>query len=185
MKIRKSKKPGIIVGLDLSLRAAAACALPTDWDGDLTKAKTEMFGGKLGSDATHRERTERMVKIAHDVSLFCLNAKATHVFVEAYAFGMRSTSSHQLAELGGAVKARLLDELDLAVEPIVASQARKTLLQKLPRADVKEFTELNVRSLGGPAPYWTGDECDAFCVVNHALSLVGGVPLSFLGKDLR
>jgi hypothetical protein len=171
-----------VVGLDLSLRAAAACALPIRWDHDLSKVRMMVTGSALANDATARDQIERIDQIAHDVSVFCINAHARRIYTEAYAFSRRSTSSHQLAELGGVVKSRLLDDLDIAVVPVTASQARKVLLQQLPRKDSKAFTIRNVRRLGGIASKWTEDECDAFTICNLALMHEGGTAMSFPGE---
>jgi len=172
----------VVVGLDLSLRAAAVCAIPIGWGQDLTKVVTAVFGASLTQDATTRDRLERLIQIAHDIELFCIHHKATHVATEAYAFAARSSSAHALAELGGVVKTRLLDHLDIVTESIVASQARKTLLQKLPRKKVKEYTLRNVRRLGGVTKTWTDDEIDAMVIANHLLMTCGGVAMTFEGE---
>lgn len=180
MKIRR--RPRVVVGLDLSLRAAAACSIPSDWNFDWKRVRTAVFGESLSINATARDHIKRMMRIASGVTKFCRDAGATSVFVESYAFGMRSSSSHGLAELGGVVKASLLSELGLSVDAVVASQARKTLLQRLPRKDIKKFVLRNARRLGEPVASWGDDEVDALVIANHALVLVGGIPLSFEGE---
>lgn len=178
----RGRRPTHAVGLDLSLRAAAACALPLGWEGDLAEVLMMTTGSTLAADAHARAQIERYVQIAHDVLVFCINHPPKVALVEDYAFsGGGQARARALAELGGAVKARLLDDLDLAVEPVTASHARKVLLQKLPRRGVKEYAVANVRRLGPIASRWTEDECDAFVIANVALERAGGHALTFEG----
>lgn len=171
-----------VVGLDLSLRAAAACALPLDWDHDLNKVRMGKFGYDLPDDASDREKIERLAKIAHDVSVFCINAKATRIAAEGYAFAASSSSVTKLAELGGAVRVDVLESLDIAIESIPASRGRKILLQNCPKKDSKKFVVRNVKRLGGPTKKWTEDECDAFVCANAMLMHAGGIAMTFYGE---
>lgn len=177
-------KPGV-VGLDLSLRSPAACWIPRGWKGDTRqlKAAGKGWGTDLKNDATEAEHLDRMERIARSVALFCLARRPVAVYVEQYAFSKaNSTSAVQLHECGGIVKHFVREALGLPVIAVTASAARKTLLQKLPKKDSKQFTEDNVRRLGGAAVYWSGDEVDAFVVANHGARLQGWVPLSYEGK---
>lgn len=180
-----------VVGLDLSLRATAACALPLDWDYDLAKVRMLRANTiQLSRGASALQRAERIAQIAHDVVVFCLNVKATCVMLEDYAFAQSMANARETAELGGVVKHEILQALHFAAEPIVASQARKLLLQQLPGRKkgvkqppgfLKEWVVRNVKRLGPVATTWTDDECDAFVVANAALERAGTVPLSFPG----
>lgn len=174
-----------VVGLDLSLRASAACALPLPWDFDLAKVRMMKCGEKLGKDATPQERAERIAQIAHDVVNFCLNVKATHVGVEDHAFGAGGAHAMMLAELHGVVKHEILETLFFAAVPLQASNVRKILLQHVPRlgaGKTKPFVIRNVKRLGPIAEAWTEDECDAFCVANTVLDRAGYTALSFPGE---
>lgn len=175
-----------VVGLDLSLRGPAACWIPEGWRGDPAKVRMggRDWGGALTAGASPEDHAERIRRIARAVAAFCRAHRTVAVGVEGYAFGMRSTSSHALAELGGAVKLALWEELGLAAHPVAASAARKILLQRLPRRNVKEWTEENVRRLGGVAIYWTHDEVDAFTICNYQVMVQGWIPLSFEGKQV-
>ena len=62
--------------------------------------------------------------------------------------GDRERAAREVAELGGLVKWRLWNAWDRATTPVVASSARKVLLQRLPRRDVKDYVVANVRRLG-------------------------------------
>lgn len=184
--MRRIKVPegGCVVGLDLSLRAAAACAIPVDWDHDLTKIRMTKTGSKLGKESTPKERAERIAQISHDVVVFCLTARARHVGIEDYAYGAGGANAMQVVELTGVVKHEILDTLHFAATPIPASSARKVLLQRLPRlgsGKLKPWVVANVRRLGGPANMWTDDECDAFVIANTVLMHAGGTAMTFDG----
>lgn len=188
-----------IVGLDLSLTAPAAICIPGAWDGrDLSAIVVSKLGSEArGTPGSDVERIARMSSIA--VAVVAFVAKQVPfayedrdgwqlppglrplVYVEGYAFGARSSSAHALAELGGIVRVDLFRDLGLTVTPVVASSARKTLLQKLPRADLKKFVERNMRRLQGETYYWSGDVIDAFAVGNHARMLNGWRHMSFPG----
>lgn len=172
----------MIVGLDLSLRAAAACASPANWDHDLTKLTMGVWGSSLKADATPSERVKRIADIVEGVVKFC-NRGVGRVFVEEMTFGSTGAHAREVAELTGAVKHRLWIDLGIVAEPIVASRARKVLLQRLPRKDVKGYVIANVRRLGGPALMWTPDEIDALVCCNAGIEIAGGTAMSFEGRD--
>jgi hypothetical protein len=172
---------GTVVGLDLSLTGAAACALPCPWDGDLSRVRMmPMAGYKLTNDATVTDQRERIIDIRDRVLDFCKSVQAKRITVEAYAFSA-SGKITMLAELCGVVKIDLWENWGVSVESVHASSARKLLLQKLPARDSKLFVKVNVQRLGGPALGWTMDQIDALVVANHALSTVG-TALSFPGS---
>ncbi len=180
MRVRKAFK-GTVVGLDLSLTGAAACALPCPWDGDLLDVRMmPMAGYKLTNDASATERRERIISIRDAVLAFCTKVQARRIWVEDYAFSAPGRIT-MLAELGGTVKIDLWENWGVSVETVRASQARKVLLQKLPQKDSKLFTKINVQKLGGPASTWNEDQIDAFVIANYALSTVG-TALSFPGS---
>lgn len=72
----KLKAGAHVVGIDLSLRAAAACAIPIPWDYDMAKVRMVRAGYALTKAASNRDKIERGVQIAHDVSVFCVNVRA-------------------------------------------------------------------------------------------------------------
>lgn len=170
-----------VVGLDLSLRGPAACALPLDWDHDLRKVRTGLFGYELSADASDEEVIERNAQIAHDVTVFCINARATRIARENYAFAASSSSVTKLAELGGVVRHDVMQTMGIAVSSITASRARKVLLQNCPSSGSKKFTVRNVKRLGGPTLKWSEDECDAFVIANCLLMYAGGIAMTFEG----
>lgn len=174
-----------VVGIDLSLRAAAACALPLRWDHDLRKARTIKAGYGLATDAAPLARVQRFAQIAHDLSVFCVNTQAVRIGIEEYAYGAGNAQAHQTVECGGALKVAILELLGLAVYPVQASSARKILLQQVPRlgrGQTKPWVVRNVKRLGGPTEEWTDDECDAFVVANAVLMHAGGTALTFPGE---
>lgn len=178
-----------VAGFDLSLQAAAACAVPHGWKHDLKKTKTRVVGSKLKVDATPLERLQRIESIAFGLVNFCKENKVTHVFVEEYAFAAMLSHAHAIGECGGVVKRELHRCLDIVAVPIVASSARKTLLQHVPsprgqkKGYVKSYVDRNVRRLGPAVAEWTGDEVDAFVIMNHGIMLLGGTPMSFPGEE--
>src|SRR5690606_36987286 len=99
----------IILGLDLSTRAAAAVACPLDWDGDWRRLRTLVVGEPLRRDATEAERIGRCASIAARLAAFARSEGATVAFVESYAYG-QATAAHTLGELGGIVRLRLMEE---------------------------------------------------------------------------
>jgi hypothetical protein len=171
----------VIIGLDLSLRAAAACAVPVEWGHDLTVVQTGEWGEPLKADATPEQRVKRISGIVEGVVKFCFHA--SHVFVEEMAFAQSGSHAREVAELTGAVKHRLHRDLGIVAIPVVASHARKVLLQRLPKREVKGYVIANVRRLGGPALAWSADVIDALVVMNLGVELAGGTAMSFAGED--
>lgn len=172
-----------IIGLDLSLRAAALCAIPIGWDGSsLGRIITRVFGGDV-PDASPRAHMRRMHGIAEGITTFCRDHHVHRVFVEEYAFSTgREAQSSRVRESGGVVKYRLWRKLGLIAEPVVASSARKTLLTKCPQKGAKDFATKNIRRLEGSARDWSEDERDAFCIANHGMMLCGQVAMTFVGE---
>lgn len=172
----------MIIGLDLSLRAAAACAIPIDWSHELGEVRTCVSGSALAQSATPADRLKRIMAISLGIVAFCRAHRAKHVYIEEYAFAQGASHAREVAELGGVLKFRLYDQLGIVAVPVVASRARKLLLQKLPRKDVKAWVVANVKRLPGAAD-WTPDEVDAFVVANAGVELAGGTAMSFAGVD--
>lgn len=174
-----------VVGLDMSLRSPAACYIPMGWAADkradTSKLTTWTYDGELPKEANDIDRLERIHQIASGLTRWCSRLPIAGIYIESYAFSMKSKASTALHELGGVIRIDLYRCLDTVVQEVTASACRKTLLQRLPKADSKKFTERNVRRLGGAALEWNGDEVDAFVVANHGLMLQGWTPLSFMG----
>ena len=178
---------GSVVGLDLSLRATSACALPLGWDHDLSTVRFRRVGHALGVDASARERIERWCTICDGLLDFCREVQARHVYIENHAFGAGGARAYETIEMTGTVKKALFEDWGVVLEPIAAVTARKTLLQQLPslrgrpRGFMKAHVVRNVKRLGGPTEAWTDDDVDAFVVANHGLMVRGHVALTFLG----
>lgn len=177
-----------IVGLDLSLRAAAACAIPVKWDHDVAKLRTMVIGSSLSNDASEDERLDRIDQICKAMVKFCGQNNAIAIGVEEYAFAQGASHAHAIGELGGNVKRDIRTLLGITPQPIIASTARKTLLQKLPRPKgakkgfLKSFVSYNVKRLGGQITRWTDDEIDAFVIANARLMQYGGMAMTFEGE---
>lgn len=158
------------VGLDLSLTASAAVAVPGDWDGRFARVRTEVIGMSLAKSATDAERALRTKVIASRIVAFCRFVKADSVWIEGYAFGAKN-GREALGELGGVVRLTLvMAGFDIAtVQP---TAARKLLLGKLPRSGQKVAVQKALLAAGAPRS-WSADEYDAMCVANWGVCETG------------
>lgn len=154
-----------IMGLDLSVRAAAACIVPTDWGGDWNRVITRVSGCALPRGATENERAWRCIDIAMNITGFANCFHVSQVWIEGYAFG-QNTAANTLGEVGGVVRAELA-KLQYSIRTANMSTARKLLLGKLPKKGAKVAAREALRAAG--APDWTLDECDAFVAANLGL----------------
>lgn len=187
MRVRRALRDVAVCGLDLSLRGAAIAVIPVGWDMKLSSVLTLRCGESLPRTATELDQVQRMWDVGRAISDFAWQHDAIrHSFVEAYAFSRRSDHAHRLAELGGITKLMWFTSLfshgfegRCVPTSIVASQARKTVLGKLPKKDVKDHVVARLREWGAPQG-WTEDECDAFVIANEGRFRVGlaglGVP---------
>ena len=136
-----------VVGLDLSVRRPAACAIPAGWDvGDWSAVTAEAWDfAEDGDIIDQHARCVRYVKIAGLVRDFVLSHGArpskkgaqAPVFLEDYAFSMFGPASRKLSELGGVVKVELFAH-GCTPTVVTASQCRKQLLGKDPAGKGKK-----------------------------------------------
>lgn len=168
----------IVLGLDLSLAASAAVAVPLDWDGDWSRDRACVVGEKLRRDATDAERARRTETIAARLVAFARSTGATKAFIEGYACGLK-TSAHSRGELGGVVRLELVRAgIELTTVPM--QTARKLLLGRCPKQGAKVAVAEALRAAG--ARFEGLDESDAFAVLNWGMSEVGGY---FFGQTDR
>lgn len=160
----------VLLGLDLSTRAAAAVAVPLDWYGRWQAVRSIVVGEKLRRDATDAERARRCENIAARIVAFARATGATCAWIESYAFAQK-VAAHTLAEVGGVVRLELV-RAGIELHTAQMSTARKMLLGKVPRADVKVAVFAAFRAAG--APFETCDEADAMAAANLGLSELGG-----------
>ena len=159
-----------VLGLDLSATAAAGVVVPCDWDGRWATIASIVVGGKLCRGASDAERARRTEAIATELVAFARDQRASIAFIESYAFS-RKTAAHTLAEVGGVVRLELLRAgLEIRTAPI--GTARKLLLGRIPRSDIKAAVVAAVRAAGGR--FESFDEADAFVAANYGLSELGG-----------
>lgn len=173
-----------MIGLDLSLTSAGMVAIPLGWNHDMSKVAVGTCGYPLTHEATLEDHYDRYLQIAHDVSLFCVNHKARHVYAEDHAFGAGGASSARTKEMTGIVKAELYDDHDLVVVPVQAARARSVLLGRVPRqgkGKTKGYILRNVRRLPWTT-YWNDDQCDAFTIANYGVMVSGGTAMTFPGE---
>lgn len=190
------KRAPVVLGLDLSLGAPAACVLSSMWKPGYWLLKSacwkseidEFMKARLDNGwPIERARIERLDFIAKRVAQFARLNNATSmnnaaIFVEGYAFGSQN-AREALAELGGVVKLFLLKDLGIVVRPIVAASARKTLLGKVPSkktsgVEVKDYVNEKLARMG--ARFKTMDEGDAFVIANAGRAALG---LSHIGVN--
>lgn len=167
--------PVVVLALDLSLTAPGMVAVPLDWGGDWSRIQRATFTPKLPKEATEGERIERLRYISKNIVAFALMHCCTTAIVEQYAMRPMSQMGHSfhLGELGGVVKLDLTRSVGIPIEVTSPARARKLILGKLPRKDVKLATRFALTSMGLP-PAWTEDEADAFVLANWKLSELGG-----------
>jgi Holliday junction resolvasome RuvABC endonuclease subunit len=151
----------VVVGLDLSLRAAGAVRFEAPWSLDFKDIEHMVTGHALPRTATEYDRMCRLSSTKKALLEFCEGASV--VVVEQYAFSRGMSQAHALGEMGGVVK-HALHERGIEVVPVVASHVR-ACLGKFPRKDTKVFVEAAVRKMGAPDD-WTADEVDAFVCAN-------------------
>lgn len=164
---------GVILGLDLSLRGAGMVAMPLDWGGDWGRLKRHTVGEGLPRDAREALRIGRLKRVVDDIISFARLTCCTAVIVEQYAFSSQSSQAHALGELGGVVKHQLVERLGLIVDVVSPASARKLILGKLPRENVKNAVLHALTKMGMPLE-WGADEADAFVVANWASTSLGG-----------
>lgn len=160
----------MILGLDLSTRAAAAVAVPQDWDGRWSRIRSTVVGEPLQREATDEQRARRTETIAARLVAFACTQGVTSVWIEGYAFS-QATAAHTLAEVGGVVRLELV-RAGFEIRTANMSTARKLLLGKVPRKGAKDAVVATLRAAG--ATFGTADEADAYCCANLGLSELGG-----------
>lgn len=163
----------ILLGLDLSTRAAAAVAVPSDWDGSWSRVTSLVVGEPLRRDASDAERATRTETIARRIVAFAQAHGARQAWIESYAFS-QAGAAHTLGEVGGVVRLELV-RAGIEIRTAQMATARKLLLGKVPRAGAKEAVVATLRAAG--ACFSTADEADAFCAANLGLAHLGAVCL--------
>lgn len=170
-----------VIGLDLSLTAPAACALPLDWrPGDWRRARVSSL--KPDAPSSKDDIEGQLVRYCtirgwiHDLPKILDVGQPKAVYIEDYAFSKNMANGSRLRELGGVVKMEIWEKLKLVPVTVAANTARKTLFgrRKLPRSDVKVHVQRVIFDECKAPTAWTEDEADAYCCSNHALSVVGG-----------
>jgi Holliday junction resolvasome RuvABC endonuclease subunit len=166
----------IVLGLDLSLTGAGLVAVPSDWSGSWGRIARTTVGHPLKKNASEADRIGRLVRISAEVVTFAEAHRCTAAVLEQYAFTSRHAHAHSLGELGGICKVLLTERCRIPVDVVPPASARKLILGRLPRKDVKAHTRAALTRMGMP-PAWTDDEADAFVVANWKLSEIGGYAL--------
>jgi hypothetical protein len=124
-----------LLGLDLSVTAAAAVAVPLDWDGQWSRVQSVVVGAKLRRDATDEERARRTETIASRLVAFARAAGATVAFIESYGYA-RHPRPPRACERWSASRLELV-RAGIELRTANMGTARKLLLGKVPRSDAK------------------------------------------------
>lgn len=168
------------LGLDLSRRAAAAVAVPLDWDGDFSRVNTLIVGEPL-DESDEMERIRGIERIASKITVFARTNNAKVAVIESYAF--HGAGLHTAGEVGGIVRLDLL-RAGLLIAIANMSSSRKLLLGKLPARrkkgqDKKDADYVNPKTLvhlawrAAGATWDSLDLSDAMTAVNLYLAGVG------------
>lgn len=167
-----------VIGIDLSLRRAAAVFLPAGWCPGTWDGVAWATTGAEVAGRDERLCAERLVKIANDLFMFLHSHAADHVFMEDYAYGLAGHAGMALAEAGGAVKLTFAED-DVVIRSVNQSTARALFLGKLPKDKRAQVTHAAIQRL--EPPWGRGsDEGDALVVANLGRSLLG-LPAMTLG----
>lgn len=168
-----------LLGLDLSATAAAAVAVPLDWDGEWRRVRWTVVGEPLVKSASDADRARRTERIAQAIVRFAHEHRAFVAWIESYAFSMR-TMAHTLGEVGGVVRLELVRE-GIAVHTANMSTSRKLLLGTLPSrgspVSAKQESARVLAAAGAPLEWIEQkglDLVDAFTAVNLGLSCEPG-----------
>jgi Holliday junction resolvasome RuvABC endonuclease subunit len=162
----------VVAGLDLSLTCPACVVIPDGWKlGDWRNLeRTRAIVPSVQDRDPDRSKAIRLIKIVGRLREFVLENRATHCFVEGYAFSRHSSSVTKLAELGGYARVEFFS-YGRVLREVTVSQARKLLLGKLPPRDAKKVVEAQLKRHG--AEFADDNECDAFAIANWGLSELG------------
>ena len=162
-----------LLGLDLSTRAAAPVAVPSDWDGSWSRVASLVVGEPLRRDASDAERASRTETIARRIVGFAQSHQVSEAWIESYAYS-QAGAAHTLGELGGVVRLELV-RAGIEIRTAQMATARELLLGKVPRSGAKDAVVATLKAAG--ARFETADEADAFCAVNLGLAQLGAVCL--------
>jgi hypothetical protein len=209
--MRRERRPAPwVLGVDASLTRTALVLIPPDWvPGDWAALKVReisilgMPREECLDDLECEEyRVDRLTQIAARACDFvrehCCN-RALRGYIESYAFSASSSSVTKLAELGGVLRVTFYTDVDLqlVLEPVTASSARKLLLGRLPQKDQKLAAQGALYRAGflkerqdswlsaeKRATRWVkecGDACDALIVGNAGRADLGFLSLTLGG----
>lgn len=165
------------MGIDCSLSKPAAIVIPREWAPASGLAWLPRREGILERKEEHV--LDRMARIAEMLTDFAREQDVDRVYIEQYAYNQMKQANHAvLIELGGVVKRAFWVVRRETLEPVIATQARKLLVGKLPRSDSKVYVHQQLYAMGAPHE-WGGDACDAFVVANWGRHAMGWQALAF------
>lgn len=162
-----------ILGVDLTMSGGLGlCALPLNWDLDWSRVVVERVPGLKGAPDGLR-----LSELARGALRFASLHRCRHAFAEGYltARAFRATS---IAEVGGAVRLALHENLELATQLVPLSSARKLLFGAVPRGAKKGDYHERLAAMGAPTSRWSHDEADAFVIANWGAAELGACALA-------
>lgn len=162
-----------VVGLDLSLRSAAAVALPIDFHDGLRwdRVRHVSSGYPLPKTASELQRAGRIRTVRDDVLTFVRGTDATEVWMEEMAFSRSGAMAREIAGMTWVVRLVLMDA-GYTLRVVTASAARKVFLGHA-RKGAKQLAQQALSDIGAPFAD-CDDTCDAFVIANYAASELGG-----------
>jgi hypothetical protein len=164
-----------VVGLDLSARGTAGVYIPGDWAWPAWHQLETFRVGYPAGQMAHLRRVERLADIAAACAKFVAASRAQRVFVEDYAGGLAGNSGNTLAEIGGAVKARLWSELGVCAVPVGQSTVRRFFLNgiKVPKGKGQMNVALARECAALGMPWDDTDRRDAMLVASYGRTEMG------------
>lgn len=177
-----------ILGFDLSLRAPAAVALPSDWKpGDWKAVRTWLLKPKQPKQDDVRGQFERYNAIAEwatkIVGMCVVRGVKPKCYVEAYGFSKNNAQASKIMGSGEIVKLEIFRRWDIIVVPVASNTARKLFLGTVPKKDPKIVVQDVLFNKCKAPKGWDENQADAYVVANWGLSEAGGKALIVAGAD--
>lgn len=181
-----------VIGLDLSLTAPAAVAIPIGWrPGNWRAVDADL----LKPDAPSKDDLEGQFRRYRVIAEWAKKFAATHgggavaaTFRESYGFSQNTTGGSRIMESGGIVCYTLYTAFAIVPRPVAANSARKFLLGFSPSKRTGHNAKVEVQAAlfkAGAPKKWEENICDAFVVANFGLTELGQTGVSVAGAGGR
>lgn len=169
-----------IVGLDLSLTAPAAVAIPLDWKpGAWKRVKHALCEPAKVEEDDLAGQIRRYVFISDWLVRFFRSLGPKNVvgaYVESYGFNKNTAGGSRLMESGGSAKVALFRTFGIVLQPVAVNSARKFLLGFNPNKTTGHNAKVVVMHTlykRLKSPTWGEDVSDAFVIANYGFGSTG------------